>query len=147
MTIYGNHIKYGRNQTVECILIKHAYCPWCVWRKFLPIFKVRGQGNKDEFEVKLQLSYRLNFLLILLNLVDILPLMGGSSGGVVVKLLAWGARGPGFDSPPRRSVSQIGYLPLPSRDMAEISLKRRKSLIQPTNQPTNLWWEEDSVEF
>ena len=27
--------------------------------------------------------------------------------------------------------------PLPSRDMAEIPLKRRKSSIQPTNQPTN----------
>ena len=33
-------------------------------------------------------------------------------------------------------ISEIGYLPLPSRDMAEIPLKRRKSSIQPTNQPT-----------
>ena len=31
-------------------------------------------------------------------------------------------------------VSEIGYLLLPSRDMAEIPLKRRKSSIQPTNQ-------------
>ena len=31
-------------------------------------------------------------------------------------------------------ISEIGYLPLPSRDMAELPLKRRKSLIQPTNQ-------------
>ena len=30
--------------------------------------------------------------------------------------------------------SEIGYLLLPSRDMAEIPLKRRKSSIQPTNQ-------------
>ena len=30
-------------------------------------------------------------------------------------------------------ISEIGYLPLPSRDMAEIPLKRRKSSIQPTN--------------
>ena len=29
-------------------------------------------------------------------------------------------------------ISEIGYLPLPSRDMAEILLKRRKSSIQPT---------------
>ena len=29
-------------------------------------------------------------------------------------------------------ISEIGYLPLPSRDMAEIPLKRRKSSIQPT---------------
>ena len=29
-------------------------------------------------------------------------------------------------------ISEIGYLPLPSRDMAEIPLKRRKSFIQPT---------------
>ena len=31
-------------------------------------------------------------------------------------------------------ISEIGYLPLPSRDMAEMPLKRRKSSIQPTNQ-------------
>ena len=30
-------------------------------------------------------------------------------------------------------ISEIGYLQLPSRDMAEIPLKRRKSSIQPTN--------------
>ena len=35
--------------------------------------------------------------------------------------------------------SEIGYLLLPSRDMAEIPLKRRKSSIQPTNQPTNVF--------
>ena len=33
-------------------------------------------------------------------------------------------------------ISEIGYLLLPSRDMAEIPLKRRKSPIQPTK-PTN----------
>ena len=33
-------------------------------------------------------------------------------------------------------ISEIGYLLLPSRDMAEILLKRRKSSIQLTNQPT-----------
>ena len=31
-------------------------------------------------------------------------------------------------------ISEIGYLLLPSRDMAEIPLERRKSSIQPTNQ-------------
>ena len=31
-------------------------------------------------------------------------------------------------------ISEIGYLLLPSRDMAEIPLKRRKFSIQPTNQ-------------
>ena len=30
-------------------------------------------------------------------------------------------------------ISEIGYLLLPSRDMAELPLKRRKSSIQPTN--------------
>ena len=30
-------------------------------------------------------------------------------------------------------ISEIDYLSLPSRDMAEIPLKRRKSSIQPTN--------------
>ena len=33
-------------------------------------------------------------------------------------------------------ISEIGYLPLPSRDMAEIPLKRRKSSIKP-NQNQN----------
>ena len=33
-------------------------------------------------------------------------------------------------------ISEIGYLLLPSRDMAEIPLKRRKSSIQPTK-PTH----------
>ena len=31
-------------------------------------------------------------------------------------------------------ISEIGYLLLPSRDMAEIPVERRKSSIQPTNQ-------------
>ena len=34
------------------------------------------------------------------------------------------------------TISEIGYLLLPSRDMAERSLKRRKSSKQLTNQPT-----------
>ena len=34
--------------------------------------------------------------------------------------------------------SEVGYLLLPSRDMAEILLKRHKSSIQPTNKPTLL---------
>ena len=34
-------------------------------------------------------------------------------------------------------ISEIGYLLLPSRDMAEIPLKWRKSSIQPTNQQTS----------
>ena len=62
------------------------------------------------------------------------PCQMGSGGGRVVKLLACRARGPG--SIPRLAIwiSEIGYLLLPSRDMTEIPLKRRKSLIQPTNQ-------------
>ena len=51
-----------------------------------------------------------------------------SSSGVVVKLLACGARGPGFDS----TISEIGHLLLLSRDMAELLFKRRKSSKQPT---------------
>ena len=35
------------------------------------------------------------------------------------------------------TISEIDYLLLPSHDMAEIPLKRRKSSKQPTNQPTN----------
>ena len=42
-------------------------------------------------------------------------------GGSILRLATW--------------ISEIGYLPFPSRDMAEIPLKRRKSSIQPT---TNL---------
>ena len=52
-----------------------------------------------------------------------------SSGGVVVKFLACGARCQGLD----RYDSEIGYLLLPSRDMEERSLKRRKSSKQPAN--------------
>ena len=33
-------------------------------------------------------------------------------------------------------ISEIGYLPLPNRDMAEMPLKRRESSIQPPNHPT-----------
>ena len=42
------------------------------------------------------------------------------SGGSIPRLATW--------------ISEIGYLPLPSCDMADIPLKRRKSSIQPTNQ-------------
>ena len=59
----------------------------------------------------------------------------GSSGGRVVKLLACGARGPAwvrFQASPLE-FSEIGYLLLPSRNVAETLLKRHKSSIQPTN--------------
>ena len=52
----------------------------------------------------------------------------GRSGGVVVKFLACRSRVKGFNSQ-----SRYNYLLLPSCNMAEISLKRRKSSIQPTN--------------
>ena len=52
----------------------------------------------------------------------------GSGGGRVVKLLVRGSI-PGLAT----WISEIGYLLLPIRDMAEIPLKRRKSSIQPTN--------------
>ena len=59
----------------------------------------------------------------------------GSGGGRVVKLLACRARGQEFNSPASPlEFSEIGYLLLQSRDMAEILLKRRKFSIQPTNQ-------------
>ena len=59
----------------------------------------------------------------------------GSSGWRVVKLFACGAREPGVGFPASPlEFSEIGYLMLPSRDMAEIPLKRCKSWIQPTNQ-------------
>ena len=56
------------------------------------------------------------------------------SGGVVVKLLASGARGHGFDPDLAITIFEIGYLLLYSRNMAERSLKRRKYSKQPTNQ-------------
>ena len=58
------------------------------------------------------------------------------SGGVVVKLLTCGARGSAFDSRSRRYDFRFGYLLLPSRDMAEISLKRWTLMLKTTNQPT-----------
>ena len=52
----------------------------------------------------------------------------------MVKLLACGARCSGVRFPAwPLEFSEIGYLLLPSRDMAEIPLKQRKSSIQPTN--------------
>ena len=56
----------------------------------------------------------------------------GSSVGEVVKLFGCGARGPGFDSRSRHYDFRDLFL-LPSHDMAERSLKRRKSSKQPTN--------------
>ena len=49
---------------------------------------------------------------------------------VVCWLSSWLAE-PGLTT----TISEIGYLLSPSRDMAERSLKRRKSSKQPTNQP------------
>ena len=60
----------------------------------------------------------------------------GSSGGVVVKLLACGAEGRGSIPGLAATISEIGYLLLPCRDMAERSLKRRK--IFKTTQPNKI---------
>ena len=43
-----------------------------------------------------------------------------TSDGVVVKVLAFGTSGTGFDSRSVATISDIGYLLLPSWDMAEI---------------------------
>ena len=57
----------------------------------------------------------------------------GSSGGRVVKLLACGVKGPGFDSRPGHlNFQRLVISCFQSRDKAEIPLKRRKSSIQPT---------------
>ena len=50
-----------------------------------------------------------------------------SSGGVVVKLLAYRAGGRGSIPGLASTISEIGYLLLPSRNMAERSLKRHES--------------------
>ena len=55
-------------------------------------------------------------------------------GAVVAEWLSsWLAEQEVRGSIPRLAtwISEIGYLPLPSRDMAEIPLKRRKSSIKP----------------
>ena len=62
-----------------------------------------------------------------------------SRGGVVVKLLACRAKGPGFDSLLSNTFSEIGYLLLPSCDMAEILLKLGKSSKQPTIFDKEFW--------
>ena len=58
----------------------------------------------------------------------------GSSGGVVVKLLACGASGRGSSPVLVATISEIGHLLLPSPDMAEISLKRRLQILKKINQ-------------
>ena len=63
----------------------------------------------------------------------------GSCVGRMVKLLACGARSPGFDSRLATWIPEIGYCLLPSHNMAEIPLKRLKSSIQPTNQLNKLF--------
>ena len=47
--------------------------------------------------------------------------------GVVVKRLACGAGDRDWSPGLSTMISEIGYLPLPSRDMTEIPLKRRKN--------------------
>ena len=61
--------------------------------------------------------------------------ISGSSGGVVVKQLACGARVPGSIPGSAATISEIGYILLPGRDMAERSLKRRTF---PNNQPNQI---------
>ena len=113
---------------------KHSYVrPRKVW---LPRSVTTGQnylcfaGNTKSFNV-----YHNLYFLLLAGIVNA-EMLHLSGGGRVVKLLACGARGsiPGVAT----WISEIGYLLLPSRDMAEIPLKRRKCSIKPTNQPTFL---------
>ena len=64
----------------------------------------------------------------------------------MVKLLACGTSGPGSIPGLTATISEIGYLLLPSRDMAERSLKQRKSSKQPTN--ILLWYQlNDQANF
>ena len=57
-----------------------------------------------------------------------------SSGGIVVKLLVCGARGPVLGVAAR--ISEIGQLLFPNREIVKRSLKRRKILKTTNNQPT-----------
>ena len=56
------------------------------------------------------------------------------------KILAWGERGPGFDSQFHRAatISEIDFLLLPCRIIAEISLKRYPRNNKPTNQASDV---------
>ena len=58
----------------------------------------------------------------------------GGGGGVLVKHLVCGPGDRGSSPFLATMISEIGYLPLPSRDMTEITLKRRKILNQSTNE-------------
>ena len=51
-----------------------------------------------EFSIRLMEA----FVVGLSRISSFFPLVNGNNGGVVGKLLAWGARGPGFDSRSRR---------------------------------------------
>ena len=68
-------------------------------------------------------------------------LIYGSSGGVVVKLLACGARGPGSIPGLAPTTSEIGCLLLPCRDTAEI--KRSK----PSKQQSLLIYDIQDFQF
>ena len=56
--------------------------------------------------------------------------------GIAVRLIVKDPSIPGLVA----TISEIGYLLLPSRDMAEKSLKRRKSSKQPTNNQCSEVW-------
>ena len=73
------------------------------------------------------------FHLIAVSILFMLLL--GSGAAVVEWLSSWLAEQEVRVRSPASPVEfQTGYLSLPSRDMAEIPLKRRKSSIKPTNQ-------------
>ena len=70
---------------------------------------------------------------MLVNIIKYYQLVLGAA--VVYWLSSWLAEQEVRGSIPgiAATISENGYLLLPSRDMAEIPLKRRKSSIQPTN--------------
>ena len=80
------------------------------------------------------MSEQLSFYFQLSEQISLYSQMTG--GAVAEWLSSWLAEQEARGSIPSLAtwISEIGYLPLPSRDIAEIPLKRRKSSIQQTNQ-------------
>ena len=126
-------LKWVAGKTVH-VLANPACAPWYVMKSFICVIMCVIVKFFLQYLIFLDTTY---VRCIHSYTVCVTKWNIGAAVVVVVKLLACEARGPGFPSSHRPglvvTISEIGYLLLPSLDMAERSLKRRKSSKQPTN--------------
>ena len=137
ISVLSNALNINKKQCDYCVLFVH-FLDICVVKNTLCIIwtflqlnllKCDSDSSSDQKRPFFNLNCYDAFdktLFADLNGTDFI-IKSRSSGGRVVKLLASGARGPAgvrFPASPLE-FSEIGYLLLPSRDMAERSINRR----------------------